>query len=411
MTSNDHHVVVAGGGIGGLSAALCLSRRGFDVTVLERGEAFTEIGAGIQLAPNATRVLQKLGLLGRIVDEGVLPKRLVLASALTGEELTSLPLDDFTQRYGAPYVVIHRGDLLSALYDACRESLSIELLASKTVVRALPGDEVAVAECEDGSALEGIALVGADGLHSVVRPHIVLDEAVFSGYVAYRGSVALEAASRPADLDDVVAFIGPGLHFVQYPLRRRTLYNQVAVFQSRRYLAGDAQWGDEKELEERFESCCSHVREALRSIHRDASWPMFDREPVGSWSRGNLVLLGDAAHPMLQYLAQGACQAIEDADALGRAMEPVRSGRRGVAEAIASYQAERIPHTAQVQRRARAWGDIWHVDGTMRSLRDAYLRERAPGDHRHTGWLYGEPGANGDRSPAAAGASTQAGRG
>ena len=195
-----------------------------------------------------------------------------------------------------------------------------------------------------------------------------------------------------SELDEVVAWIGPDLHFVQYPLRAGQIYNQVAVFRSRWYAAdpglADGEWGGPGELDEAFAACCAQVREATGFLWRDRWWPMYDREPLACWTRGRIALLGDAAHPMLQYLAQGACQAIEDADALARALAGC-PGPQLIGKALAGYQAERAPHAARVQRTARTWGDIWHVSGVGALLRDELFRRRPADDYSYTDWLYG----------------------
>ncbi|HEX4832613.1 MAG TPA: FAD-dependent monooxygenase [Trebonia sp.] len=389
-------VLIAGGGIGGLGAALAVGRRGFDVTVLERAPEFVEIGAGLQLAPNATRVLKGLGVLDSVLDVGVLPDRLVLASAVSGDELTSLDLRGFDELYGGPYVVIHRSDLLSILHQACLGEPNIELRPGQSVVevdpQGGPGGGAGV-RCADGSEHFADALVGADGLHSTVRKLVDSGEPVFSGYVAYRGALPLEQVAAPTTTNDVVAFIGPGLHFVQYPLRRHTLYNQVAVFRSQRWLDGREDWGTPDELDESFAPASEHVRTALSSIQRTARWPMFDREPLDNWRAGRSVLLGDAAHPMLQYLAQGACQALQDGAALARSLAVARDSGSDVEWALDAYQQQRIGPTAKVQRKARLWGDLWHADGLLESLRDVYLRDRDPADQRFVAPIYSPPPA------------------
>jgi 2-polyprenyl-6-methoxyphenol hydroxylase-like FAD-dependent oxidoreductase len=390
-------LLIVGGGIGGLGAALAAGRRGFDVTVLERAPEFVEIGAGLQLAPNATRVLKGLGVLDSVLDVGVLPDRIVLASAISGDELTSLDLRHFDELYGGPYVVIHRSDLLSILYRACMSEPNIELRPGQAVVEVTPmgsaGGGVHV-RCADGTEHVADALVGADGLRSTVRTLVDESEPIFSGYVAYRGALPLDQVAAPTTTNDVVAFIGPGIHFVQYPLRRHTLYNQVAVFRSQRWLDGRDDWGTPEELDERFVPACDHVRTALSSIQRNARWPMYDREPLDNWRAGRSVLLGDAAHPMLQYLAQGACQALQDGSALAQSLATARETGSEVEWALETYQQQRIAPTARVQRQARIWGELWHADGLLESLRDVYLRDRDPADQRFVAPIYSHPPAS-----------------
>jgi salicylate hydroxylase len=402
-------ILVVGGGIGGLSAALAMARAGLDVRVLERAHEFAELGAGLQMAPNASRVLDWLGVLDRVVEVGVLPRRLTFRSAVTGRELAALDVGEpFRQRYGAPYVVLHRSDLLNILVGACAAA-GVSLTADAEVAAVTDhGGEVDVT-CADGTSYRGSAVIAADGLHSRIRRMFSDDALIEAGYVAYRGTVDVSQVARHSGLDEVVAWIGPGLHLVQYPLRAGTLYNQVAVFRSRRYAAGEPDWGTPEELDAAFAVCCSRVREALSSLWRDRRWPMCDRAPMGNWARGRIALLGDAAHPMLQYLAQGACQAIEDAHVLARALRH-GAGPDGamVPAALAGYARARAPHAARVQRTARLWGDIWHVDGVGAVLRDELFTRHAPDDYRYTDWLYG-PGERRiaeDGSPAIAGPLT-----
>ncbi|UNM13009.1 FAD-dependent monooxygenase [Streptomyces formicae] len=383
---NADEVIVVGGGIGGLTTALALARGGRPVLVLERADAFTEIGAGLQLAPNATRVLDRLGVLERVVAAGVLPRRLVFHSALSGRELTHLDLGDACrERYGGPYVVLHRSDLLAILVDACRAA-GVALENGRHVVSVTDEPDRAVVTCADGAAYEGALAVGADGLRSGVRSRFSDDEPVCSGYVAYRGAVPMEQVSGAGELHDVRVWFGPGLHLVQYPLRTGSLFNQVAVFRSPRHAAGDTEWGTPDELDEVFSATCAQVREAVPALWRHMRWPMYDREPLDTWAAGRTVLLGDAAHPMLQYLAQGACQAIEDAVALVRALDGAAGG---LGAALKTYEEQRVPRTTRVQRTARVWGDIWHVEGVAALLRDELFVQRRPDDHRHVDWLYG----------------------
>jgi 3-hydroxybenzoate 6-monooxygenase len=389
--------VIVGGGIGGLTAALMLGRAGLRVRVLERADEFAEIGAGLQLAPNATRLLRRYGLLDDLLETAVLPRRLVAMNALTGRRLTTLDLDRVRGRYGAPYIVMHRHDLLQVILEHCRREPALTLETARDVTTVEHAAEQVTVTCRDGSTYHGEVLIGADGLSSTVRPLVVDDELQPTGFVAYRGAVPLDAVDRRVALDEAVAWMGPGMHLVQYPLRRGELYNQVAVFRSDEYRQGRQDWGSPEELDRVFSAACEAVRVAIPALRRDRRWPMHDRLPAPSWSNGRVTLLGDAAHPMLQYLAQGACQAIEDAAALAQELAhlgwadawPIQD----VQAALRGYEGRRLAQAARVQRTARTWGEIWHVDGLAMALRDEALRLRPPDDLSRIDWLYGDSAA------------------
>jgi salicylate hydroxylase len=385
-------VIVVGGGIGGLANAYALASAGHRVTVLERASEFAEVGAGLQMAPNATRVLREWGLLDAVLKHGVVPRRLVMKDAVDGTELTHLDLGaEFVERYGAPYVVIHRSDLLNVLADACRRA-GVDLVPNAKVDDVATAVDSAVVTSEAGEFRANV-VVAADGLRSVLRRRFSDDEPIASGYVAYRGAFPLSEIDVELDenaLRDVVVYVGPGCHLVQYSLRGGEMFNTVAVFKSPAYERGESDWGNPEELEAVFSGMCADVRRGLKSLWRTRRWPMYDRTPIPAWVNGRLALTGDAAHPMLQYLAQGACQAVEDAYVL--AGEAAKSGAQDGVDwdrALKAYETARTGRTARVQSSARVWGDIWHVDGVARLLRNELMRDRAPGDYRHIDWLYG----------------------
>lgn len=381
--------LVIGGGLGGLTAALALTCRGYQAHVLEQASVFGEIGAGIQLAPNASGVLDHLGVLDQISAYAVYPKRMLLVDALSGETLTAADLGTpFLSAFQYPYVVMHRNDLLTILLDACRQNDAITLETNRHVVAVEDLGDGARVTCADGSEYVCDALIGADGLRSVVRT-VVIDasEPVCEGFVAYRGAIPVEEVIEHGGLDTIRYWIGPNLHFIQYPLRRGELYNQVAVFKSDRYSPElDLEdWGTEAELEEHFAKTHESVRRSLTRIKRDRHWTMYDRPPNDNWTRHHITLIGDAAHPMLQYIAQGACQALEDAECLA---EAVAHYEGDVDQAFRAYQAERIPRTTHVQRTARLFGDIIHCDGDRRQHRNMVLAQRADDDYTHMDWFY-----------------------
>ncbi len=364
-----------------------MARTGRPVHVLEKAPQFGEIGAGLQLAPNASHALERLGVLQAIARFAVYPRRLVWRDARSGAQVTALDLGaKFRARYGHPYVVMHRGDLLDVLLDACRADARIVLEPSREIAAVeQPGDRVR-AISSDGSTYEGVALVAADGLWSRLRKLVHDDgEPLAAQYVAYRGTLPVEELWEGAGLEDVVLWTAPGLHFVQYPIRGGKLFNQVAVFRSDRYRPDSDDWGTPDELDARFAVGCDPVQAGIARIRRDRRWTMYDREPIADWSRGRLALLGDAAHPMLQYLAQGACQALEDAVVLADAL----AAHDDPAAAFLAYRDARYLRTARVQYSARVFGEIWHVGEVGATLRDAMLAARPDDDFSHVEWLYG----------------------
>jgi 3-hydroxybenzoate 6-monooxygenase len=389
-------ILIIGGGIGGMVTALALARAGFPAHIAEQSPEFGEIGAGIQLAPNALRILDGLGVLAELAALAVRPQHLVFMHADTGRHLTTLDFGEhFEQRYGYAYSVMHRGDLLTVLHEACKAEPGVTLESNRQVSELADRGDTARINFADGGNYECGAVIGADGLWSTARQLVSSDRPHPDHCVAYRGALPVSGkapvggSNCPAGPDDEIIWIGPYKHFVQYPIRRGELYNQVAVFRSRRYTPETEltdHWGTPDELDDSFAVSCDQVRAGVALMNRDRRWVMYDREPLDNWTTGRITLLGDAAHPMVQYLAQGACQAIEDAECLARQL--ARFGG-DVIKGFAAYQAERIPRTAQVQRAARTWGQIWHDDGpVIPLLRDRIFTGRAFDDYTDLDWLY-----------------------
>jgi 3-hydroxybenzoate 6-monooxygenase len=401
--------LIVGGGIGGLANALALSREGLRVRVLEQTSEFGEVGAGLQIAPNCTRILGEWGLFDEIASLGVLPKNIVMKDAVDGGELTRLDLTDVAKRYGAPYLVIHRSDLHGTLLRACR-SAGVDLV-NNVQVTGYEQIEAGAVVGYGGGWESAPVVIAADGLHSAARKLIGNDAPVSSSYVAYRGTVpAGEVDRTDVSLTDVVVFIGPRCHFVRYGLRQGEMLNQVAVFQSTKALAGVEDWGTPDELDAAFADTCDEVRAGLPRMWRDRRWLMFDRDPIMNWVQGRLALTGDSAHPPLQYLAQGAVMAIEDAWVLGKHVAEQRDrGSLDWDEALRAYNAVRPEHCRRVVTVARSWGDFWHHTGQKRDWRNRVLRERDVFDYRFVDWLYGPtaltPGAEPPMIPELGGAS------
>lgn len=382
-------VIIVGGGIGGLATALALALKGIRSLLLEQSAEFREVGAGIQLGPNVFRRFDALGIRAAIEKDAVFPENLIMRDALTGEEVTRMPLGErCVARFGTPYAVTHRADLHQTLLDACRAQGLIELRNSAKVAGWQDDGDAVTVTLVDGERIIGDGMVACDGLWSQVRDRIVGDgKPRVSGHIAYRA--VLPAADVPPGQfeNNVVLWAGPKTHLVHYPLRRAELYNLVAVFHSSRYEEGWNSFGDPAELNERFRNQQPQVHALLDKIEAWRMWVLCDREPVADWTKGRVTLLGDAAHPMLQYLAQGACMAIEDAVCLA---EKLAARRDDPNAAFLAYQQERYLRTARVQVMARVYGDFYHATGPVRELRNMALSGRTA-EQAYDGnqWLYG----------------------
>lgn len=363
------HLIVAGGGIGGLAAAYVLGRQGQRVTVLEQSAAFGEIGAGIQLGPNIFRMFDCLGLTEAVNRVAYFPPGMGMNDVRTGEKVVRVPLAETAiAAYGYPYGVIYRADLHTVFLQACKALPGVQLRTSSKVEGFEQDGRGVHIKLADGETVTGDALIGADGLWSKIRQSIVGDgKPRVSGHIAYRAVLKREEVPPHLWSDDVLLWGGEKTHLVHYPLRRGELFNLVAVFHSNKYDEGWNTFGDTAELQERFAHAVPQVKELLGKIETWKMWVLCDREPVKNWSDRRVTLLGDAAHPMLQYLAQGAGQAIEDAVVLGEALKFTQGD---VAQAFVKYQQARYLRTGRVQLTARFYGDIYHASGVARELRN-----------------------------------------
>ncbi len=386
----SEQVVIVGGGIGGLAAALALAQNGIPSQVVEQAPEFKEIGAGIQLGPNVFRMFEVLGLTAPIGALAVFPDNLIMMDSVTAEEVTRIPLGDaFRDRFHYPYALIHRADLHKVLLEACRASGPIKLDASQKVVAVDQRNDGVTVRTESGKEYRGAALIGADGLWSTVRQIVVGDGAPKpAGHITYRAVLPTAAMPEQWRWRDMVLWAGEKVHLVHYPLRTGELFNLVAVFHSNRYEEGWDSFGDPAELHERFAKTCEPVRTLLNKIESWRMWVLCDRPPIKDWSRGRVTLLGDAAHPMLQYLAQGAGMSIEDAVCL--ADRVVASGG-DYAAAFRAYQQARYLRTGRVQIMARVYGEFYHASGVAKELRNMMLASRSAEDAMDgMAWLYGE---------------------
>ena len=376
MSSNANQapVLIVGGGIGGLSAALALSRKGVAVQVLEQAPEFMEIGAGIQLGPNVFRMFEVLGLTEQMFHWCAFPTGLEFRDSITAETIVDMKIDKhFHDKYQAPYGVIHRADMLDVILEACKKSNLIKLATSQKVVAINDDGRTISAKTESGETYRGAAMIGCDGLWSTVRETIVGDgKPTVSGHIAYRAVLPTDEWPKEYRLPKMVIWCGEKTHLVHYPLRRGELFNLVVVFHSDRYEEGWDTYGDPAELHARFVEKCEPVRMLLQKVNSWKMWVLCDRPPIKDWSKGRITLLGDAAHPMLQYLAQGGNMAMEDAVCLAIQIE---ASGGDYETAFKKYQELRYLRTARVQLMARVFGEIYHASGVNRELRNKLLVE------------------------------------
>jgi salicylate hydroxylase len=386
-------VLIAGGGIGGLAAGLACSRAGCHVRLYERAETFNEVGAGIQMGPNVVRVLQGWELGAALRQVAAFPDRLHVRHALSGAELGMLRFEGMAGRYGAPYATIHRADLQHLLLQALRQRDAVWLHTGKTVNRYVETNGAIGLSLSDGLDVEGDALIAADGLWSRLRQQLLADGPPrVAGHLAYRAM--LPQASLPAALrsQQVTAWLGPKLHVVAYPVRGGDWLNVVAIVQG--HVQGSLEDWDHganaADLQAALAPACTALRDLIAAVPAWRLWVLCDRPPVSSvdqMARGHVALLGDAAHPMRPYLAQGAGMAIEDAAELGRQVALV-DGVLDVPTLLRRYALNRWQRNARVQARSIRNGDIFHMEGPMAWARDTSLRllgERL----LDVPWLYG----------------------
>lgn len=393
-------ILIAGGGIGGLAAAVALADAGFSVRVLERAPSFAEIGAGIQLGPNATRILRAWGLLERLQSVCARPSGIQILDGLSGRPLALVPLGVVAEeRYGAPYLVLHRGDLLHALLGAARDRSSIELVTGYDAVQVdiRPGGVDVVSRT--GVAASGQALIAADGIFSVLRNKVAPRTPLrFAGKTAWRALIPARAAAPGLDVSWVCLWLGPSAHLVHYPVQGGDSVNLVAVVDDQ---WTGARWDEAAEpahLLAQFRRWCAPATSMLAMAREWRKWPLCDLPPLKRWTGHRMTLLGDAAHPVLPFLAQGGALAIEDADTLARLM-PTDSA--AIPAALMRYEAERATRTARVQAAARRMGNIYHMRGPARWIRNQVLAWRSPNSLlKEFDWLYGYGAAPQRRHPA-----------
>jgi salicylate hydroxylase len=382
-------ILVIGGGLGGAAIALALGRKGFSVRVLEQAQEFGVIGYGIQLGPNVFSMFDRLGATDAVLAHSLRPKAVLMVDSVDGDVIARIPTgDSFVKRFKRPYVVIHRADLHGVLLDACRTLSNVDLIPQADAEYFETHDEGVRVRTTDNRTFEGAALIGADGLRSTVRAQLLGEgEPRTIGYVAHRTIVPMADLTFEVDRDNVVLWSGDGFHIVHYPLRNYTLFNVVTVFKTLNAQPSDTE-SPHPDLAHVYRDSHPIMRKlwAMMDLSR-RGWVSSDRDPIRRWSRGRVTLLGDAAHPTLQTLAQGACMAIEDAVCLA---ELIALAQGDFARAFRRYEAARYLRTARVQYESRyLWDNLYHLAGIEREVARATWSVRSEQQmFECLAWLY-----------------------
>ena len=389
-TSSSLPVIVAGGGIGGLAAALALVRQGFQVTVLEQAPEIGEIGAGIQLGPNAFHAFDALGVGDKARGRAVYTDYMVMHDALDESQVGKIETGEaFRKRFGNPYAVIHRVDVHLSLLEGAQETGKVEFHTNTRIV-SVEQDEAAktvTAIDQNGKRWTGQALIGADGGKSVVRQQYVNDPPRVTGHVVYRAVVDKKDFPENLQWNAASLWAGPKCHLVHYPLRGGEQYNVVVTFHSRQQEEWGVTDGSKEEVESYFQGICPKARQLIELPKSWKRWATADREPIGNWVFGRATILGDAAHPTTQYMAQGACMAIEDAVTLGEAL---RVTNKDWDAALQLYQKNRITRTARIVLSGREMGRLYHAAGVERLIRNSLWKGRTQERfYDAIEWLYG----------------------
>ena len=393
---NSKRILIAGGGIGGLATATGLAEKGFESLVLEKAPKFGEIGAGIQLGPNAFHAFDYLGVGDTARRMAVYIDSLRLMDALSGNEITRIPLDgEFRRRFRNPYAVVHRGDLHGVFLQACIDSDLVELRTDSTVKSYKQDDWGVTVTLENNDQIDGAALIGADGLWSNIRNQLIGDgEPRVSGHTTYRSVIPTEKMPENLRWNAATLWAGPRCHIVHYPLSDWKAFNLVVTYHNNAPEPVVGKPVSHDEVRKGFEHVNPVARQIIERGQNWKLWVLCDREPTSSWVDGRVALLGDAAHPMLQYFAQGACMALEDAVCLADEMERQDGD---FVKALPNYCDRRSLRTAKVQLMSRLIGEhIYHPSNAHARLRDKIIGAKSESDWCDTiSWLYGSTGLDG----------------
>lgn len=391
MTSSSSRrqtAIVVGGGIGGLAAALALTRQGIEVQLLEQAAQIGEIGAGIQLGPNAFAALDALGVGATARQRAVFTDHIIMMDAVDNTEVVRIETGQaFRDRFNGPYAVIHRADIHGAILEGVQDDPLISFHTSTQIQHFHQTDDYAEVIDTNGKTWRADIVVGCDGVKSVVRQSIIGDPPRVTGHVVYRAVVDRENMPEDLRINAPVLWAGPRCHLVHYPLRAGEQYNLVVTFHSREQEEWGVRDGGKEEVLSYFEGIHDRPRQLLDRPTSWRRWATADREPVERWSFGRATILGDAAHPMSQYMAQGACMALEDAVTLGLA---VAQSQGDLPAAFKHYESLRIPRSARVVWSTREMGRIYHAKGVERAVRNSLWKDTSQQRfYENLQWLYG----------------------
>ena len=393
MSTLQNRFIIVGGGIGGLASALGLAKHGVRSIVLEKAPKLGEIGAGIQLGPNAFHGFDYLGVGDKARKMSVYIDDLILMDAINGDEITRIELgDEFRNRFKNPYAVVHRGDLHGVFLSACKENNLIEMSTNTNIISYEQNSNGVFAISDDGNKINGIALIGAEGLWSKIRAQLVGDgPPKVSGHTTYRSVIPIDQMPQELRWNAATLWAGPKCHIVHYPIHGGKSFNLVVTYHNDALEPVAGKQVSKDVVRKGFEHVNSIAKQIIEKGKDWKLWVLCDRDPVTKWVDRKVAVLGDAAHPMLQYLAQGACMAIEDAVCLS---EEVKNEKENTEQALINYQNKRMLRTARVQLHSREIGKhVYHADGVHALLRNQIMKSKTQNDwYNDIEWLYGRTG-------------------
>ena len=385
---NRRKILINGGGIAGLTAALCLAKAGNRVDIFERAPAFEEVGAGIQISPNAFHVLSALGLARELLAAGDAPASIIMMDAVKGKKLATLPLGfDIQDKYDAPYLVLHRADLQNILLKACNETPDIKITFNAEIEDAAIHKNGVTALIKSNHTIKERVcdvLIGADGVHSAIRQTILkLPDARYVGKIAWRALIPATQIKSQEKLGNTHVWLGPNAHAVTYPVQKGNYLNVIAVTQEPK--TAKANLISEYDLKEKFSYWDNNFTQLMELGTEWFGWPLFEMSLIKTMAHRNIALIGDAAHAMMPFAAQGAAQAIEDAHVLAQSL----SKTDDTEAALKQFEQIRLPRVKRIAKTARSNGRIYHLSGFLAKARNLVL-SKTPGKRllQKQDWIY-----------------------